>query len=85
MVLVSLDLPKLKDSHVQPFLSKHEVELPCVQLDATDSEAIEKAFPAWPNVIPVTVFVGTDGTAVRQFDGQVRSAELEEALAAIPR
>lgn len=83
VVLVNLDDGDMRESHVLPFVAKHQLlGLDLVQLQAKDpAGAMYGVVDGWPDGIPVTLFVRPDGTAVRQFNGMVHEPQLDAGLA----
>lgn len=83
LVLVNVDLPSARGSHVEPFLNRYELGgLRHLQLDDPDpAAALHRAVPNWPDSIPVTLVVRPDGRVAKQFNGGVSAADLESALA----
>jgi len=56
LILVSLDFPKMKDSHLKPFLEKRKIDAKVVLLDDPNSNVwIPKVNPDWGGAIPATL------------------------------
>ena len=56
VLLVSLDFPKKYDSHVKPFIKKHNLKSRVVALDDNDSNTwIPEIHPDWSGAIPATL------------------------------
>ncbi|HUH27873.1 TlpA disulfide reductase family protein [Gelidibacter sp.] len=56
VILVSLDFPKKYDSHVKPFIKKHNLKSKVVALDDNDSNTwIPAIDPDWSGAIPATL------------------------------
>ena len=69
VVLVSLDLPKLRQSHVVPFVRDHAVtHVTHLQLDHVDpAKGIRDVMPDFPDVVPITLVVDGTGTVTQKF------------------
>lgn len=82
VILVNVDMPKMRTTHVLPFLRKFELtNMRSVMLDDADpAGTLPKVVPDWPDSIPVTIVQKADGTRVRQYNGGVRAQDLEAAL-----
>ncbi len=78
VVMVSLDLAKLKDSHVVPFVAEHGLRrFTQLQLEAPDPAGVmSQVDPEWPNVVPVTLFVDAHGTVVQRYDRALTAEDL---------
>jgi len=78
VVMVSLDLAKLKDSHVVPFVAEHGLgRFTQLQLDAPDPAGVmPEVDPAWPNVVPVTLLVDPRGTITQRYDRALTAEDL---------
>jgi thiol-disulfide isomerase/thioredoxin len=83
VVLVNVDMPAMRSTHVEPFLERLQVTaLRSVQLDDPDpAAALPSVVDGWPDTIPVTLIVRADGTRARQIDGAVSRALLDAGLA----
>lgn len=83
LVLVNVDLPSVRESHVVKFLQRYELaELRHLQLDDPDpAMALHRAVANWPDSIPVTQVIRPDGRVAKQFNGGVRESDLVSALA----
>lgn len=83
VVMVSLDLPKLRQSKVEPFVRENGLTaFTHLQLDEPDAiAALRTVVPEWPDAIPVTLVVDRSGAIVRRHAGQLDAAE---AAALIP-
>lgn len=56
VILVSLDFPEKLESHVQPFIEKHQLKSQVVLLDDVDSNTwIPKVSESWSGAIPATL------------------------------
>lgn len=56
VLLVSLDFPEKLDSHVIPFIEKHELKSQVILLDDVDSNTwIPKVAESWSGAIPATL------------------------------
>jgi thiol-disulfide isomerase/thioredoxin len=79
IVMVSLDLAKLRTSHVEPFVERHDLgRFTHVQLDEPDPAGVlSKVDPAWPNVVPVTLVVDGRGTITQRFDRALTPEDLQ--------
>lgn len=62
VLLVSLDFPKKYDSHLKPFIKKHQLKSRVVAFDDMDSNTwIPDISPDWSGAIPATlIFSKTD-------------------------
>lgn len=61
VVLVSLDMPKMKDTHLKPFVKKHNLNSKVVLLDAPDSNMwIPKVNKKWSGALPATLIYKND-------------------------
>ncbi len=80
VVLVNVDLPSLRDKTVMPFIRDQELEhLRHWQLDELDQQtALHAAVPDWPDVIPVTLVVGADGTIEKRFTRALGPADFAQ-------
>ena len=78
VVMVSLDLAKLKDARVVPFAAEHGLgRFTQLQLDAPDPAGVmSEVDPAWPNVVPVTLLVDAHGTITERFDRALTAEDL---------
>jgi thiol-disulfide isomerase/thioredoxin len=63
VVLVNLDLPKLRQSHVVPFIREHGlVNITHLQLETDDpARGILQVLPSFPDVVPLTLVVDGQG------------------------
>lgn len=79
VLLVSLDFPKKYDSHLKPFIKKHELKSKVIALDDMDSNTWVPAIsPDWSGAIPATLIFSKDK---RQFYEQTFTyEELEREL-----
>ncbi|MGC1631234.1 MAG: TlpA family protein disulfide reductase [Gelidibacter sp.] len=79
VLLVSLDFPKKYDSHLKPFIKKHELKSKVVALNDMDSNTwIPAINPDWSGAIPATLIFNKDK---RQFYEQTFTyEELETEL-----
>lgn len=56
VLLVSLDMPRMWESHLLPFIDKHQLQSKVVVLDdPAQNEWIPKVNPDWSGAIPATV------------------------------
>lgn len=83
VVLVDLDLPKLRTTKVEPFLAKLEVTgvLHLVLDEADPTTALAKLVPGWRDSLPVTLVVSRDGVVTETLHGELSEAD----LARLPR
>jgi len=67
VVMVDLDLPKVRQSQVVPFVKEHApAHVVHLQLDETDpARGIVRVLPDFPNVVPITLVVDAHG-AIKQ-------------------
>jgi thiol-disulfide isomerase/thioredoxin len=82
VVLVNLDLPKLRQTHVVPFVREHAVtHVTHLQLDHADpTKGIRDVMPDFPDVVPITLVVDGEGTVTRRFTHALTDAD----FAALP-
>ena len=78
LVFVDLDLPRLLDSKVAPFVRSHGLEaFTHWQLDDKDPMvALPKIVPQWPDQVPVTLVVAPDGSTRRRYEHALKAGEL---------
>lgn len=76
LLLVSLDFPKKYDSHLKPFIKKHNLKSKVIALDDNDSNTwIPAIDPEWSGAIPATLIFNKDK---RQFYEQTFTYEALE-------
>ncbi|MCB9685673.1 MAG: TlpA family protein disulfide reductase [Alphaproteobacteria bacterium] len=77
-IFVDLDLPKLRPSKVEPFLTERQMTgfVHLVLDDPDPIGALPKLIPNWPDQIPVTLIVAPDGTVRKRWDHAVSAEEL---------
>lgn len=82
VVMVDLDMPKLRVSKVEPFLAEHGVVgITHLQLDHEDPvRAIYDVVPDFPDAVPITLVVGADGTVQKRIFHALTDAD----VAALP-
>ncbi|MEQ1504703.1 MAG: TlpA disulfide reductase family protein [Myxococcota bacterium] len=69
VVMVDLDLPKLRDTKVEPFLrDRGVVGITHLQLDGDPATQIRQLIPDFPDAIPVTLLIDASGVATRRYD-----------------
>lgn len=87
MVWVSLDLAKLKDKAVVPFLDKQgylDGSIEHWQLDDPDpAMAMGKLLPDWQGMVPTTLAVDASGTVVRTWARAIGDDDLQAVEAAL--
>lgn len=78
VVMVDLDLPKLRTSKVEPFLVEHGVVgITHLQLDHEDPvRAIYDVVPDFPDAVPITLVVGADGTVQKRIFHALTDADV---------
>ena len=78
VVLVNLDLPKLRQSHVVPFVQEHAVtHVTHLQLDHADpAKGIRDVMPDFPDVVPITLVVDGTGTITQRYWRSLTAADL---------
>lgn len=78
VVLVNLDLPKLRESHVVPFVRDHAVtHVTHLQLDHTDpAKGIRDVLPDFPDVVPITLVVDGSGTITQRYWRSLTEADI---------
>ena len=78
VVMVDLDLPKLRQSQVVPFVAKHApAHVTHYQLDEVDPTAgILKLVPDFPNSVPVTLVVDQNGVVTKSVFHQLGEGDL---------
>ncbi|MEQ1570547.1 MAG: TlpA disulfide reductase family protein [Myxococcota bacterium] len=81
VVMVDLDLPKLRQSKVVPFLREHAPDhVVHLQLDAADPVAGgPKVMPDFPHVVPLTLVIGPDGTVTQRIERSITAGDLPSA------
>ena len=81
MYLVSMDLPKLVDSKVIPFLKKNDIKAETILLD--DNKRMNTWIPkfdeSWSGSIPATVFY-KNGEKIFFHEGQLTQEQLTEII-----
>ncbi len=82
VILVSLDLPKLKDAKVAPFVQSQGLQaLEHWQLDDPDpAAALPRVIPDWPDTVPMTLVVNDEGTIVRRFHRALTESDMDAIL-----
>lgn len=83
VLLVSLDFPNKYDSHVKPFIKKHQLKSKVIALDDLDSNTwIPAINPNWSGAIPATLIFNKDKRQFYEqpFTYEELEAELEEFL-----
>lgn len=80
VVMVNLDLPKLRSSHVVPFLDKHAVtNITHLQLDSDDpAKGILQVLPNFPDVVPLTLVVDSNGIETGRFSWALTDNDLSK-------
>jgi thiol-disulfide isomerase/thioredoxin len=79
VVLVNLDLPKLRQSHVVPFVREHAVtHVTHLQLDHADpAKGIRDVMPDFPDVVPITLVVDGTGTVTQRYWRSLTEADFK--------
>lgn len=82
IVMVNLDLPKLRQSKVEPFVKQHELTgFTHLQLDDSDAlGALQRVVDGWPDAIPVTLVVDGSGAIVKRHAGALSAADAERLI-----
>jgi thiol-disulfide isomerase/thioredoxin len=83
VVLLSIDYVSDRAA-VEKFVAKHPIDGAdgLFILDAVDpTSAITALIPGWQGVVPVTVFVGTDGQVAHVITGAAGERDLDQGLA----
>ncbi len=70
LVFVDLDLPRLADTVVRPFVDQQDLwGFTHYVLDDPDPmKALPSVVPEWPDRVPVTLVVGPDGAVRRRYE-----------------
>ncbi len=78
LIFVDLDLPKLRASTVEPFVSDQGLwGFTHYLLDDPDPmTALPAVVPGWPDQVPVTLVIAPDGTVRRTYDRALAEGEL---------
>jgi thiol-disulfide isomerase/thioredoxin len=78
VVMVDLDLPKLRQSQVVPFVAKHAPShVTHYQLDEADpSRGILKLVPDFPNSVPITLVVDPSGVVTTSIFHSIGEGDL---------
>lgn len=78
VVMVNLDLPKLRQSHVIPFIEKHQItNVTHLQLDNEDpAKGIVQVLPNFPDVVPLTLVVDGNGIETQRFTWALTDKDL---------
>jgi thiol-disulfide isomerase/thioredoxin len=78
VVLVNLDLPKVRQSHVVPFIREHGlVNITHLQLDTDDpARGIMQVLPNFPDVVPLTLVVDGNGTETQRIARALTDGDL---------
>ncbi len=82
VILVNLDLPSLRASHVEPFLKRATIDgLQLLQLDEEDPvAALQEVVDGWPDQIPVTLVVAPSGERTHMFTTAISLGDLTQAV-----
>src|SRR5205085_1458310 len=82
VVMVDLDLPKLRQTLVVPFVREHAVtHVTHLQLDHEDpTKGIRDVVPDFPDMVPITLVVDGTGTVTQRYWHSLTDAD----LAALP-
>jgi thiol-disulfide isomerase/thioredoxin len=86
LILVNVDVPADRERKVVPLLKRNQwTDIAVVQLDDPDPAGVlPTVVTNWPDSIPVTLVVAADGTRIRQFNGEIRDAQLDGVLERLP-
>jgi len=82
VIMVNLDFPTLTQSHVVPFVERHDLRgVSVVQVDDPDpAAAVSWAVPEWTSAIPYTIVLAADGSPVARHGVAIDRAKLERGL-----
>ena len=78
---VTIDRPSTVDKRVVPYLTKEEIPFPVIVLDAFPDKLIEvMELGDWEGAVPGTFVYDQSGKLVRNWTGEIKKADLDEAL-----
>ncbi len=85
VVLVNTDTPSLRDSKVVAFLEQRSITSSRnAAVDIDDQAGMLAAHvPEWPNAIPYTLLIDTDGRVARRFTTGITQSDLEAAASGL--
>ena len=78
LTFVDLDLPRLAENVVAPYIASQGLQdfRHLVLADDDQPAALRELLPGWSDAVPVTLVVGPDGGVLHRFDTNVSDAQL---------